>query len=180
MLARPLLEESPFALTVEPYWILVSIVQFALLYWLLRRFLWGPVTTALQQRADRIREGLDAAEAAKREREQMKQEVERLLGEARQEAQAIAERTTKAAEAAAAGIQAQAKTDADRIRERARTDAEQLHRQALAQLRGEVASIAVLAASRILGREVDERAHRELIERSLDEAGGEFAEGRLH
>jgi len=158
-------------LTVEPYWVLVAIVQFGLLFWLLQRFLWGPVTKALDARAQRIREGLDNAEAAKRERLQMQAEVERLLNEARREASGIAERTTQAAEAAAAEIRAQAKVEGDRLRERAKTDAEQLHQQALSQLRGEVASMAVLAASRILGKEVDAKTHQALIERSLDEAG---------
>ena len=158
-------------LTVEPYWVLVAIVQFGLLFYLLQRFLWGPVTKALDARAQRIREGLDNAEAAKRERTQMQAEVERLLNEARREAGAIAERTTQAAEAAAAQIRTQAKADGDRLRERAKTDAEQLHQQALSQLRAEVASMAVLAASRILGREVDAKTHQALIERSLDEAG---------
>jgi F-type H+-transporting ATPase subunit b len=161
-------------LTVEPYWVLVAIVQFGLLYYLLQRLLWGPITKVLQARADRIRDGLEMADAAKREREQMQVEVERLLNEARREASALAERTTKAAEAAAAEIRVQAKTEGDRLRERARTDAEQLHQQALAQLRGEVASMAVLAASRILGKEVDANTHRALIERSLDEAGSEL------
>jgi F-type H+-transporting ATPase subunit b len=158
-------------LTVEPYWVLVAIVQFGLLFWLLQRFLWGPVTKALDARAQRIREGLDNAEAAKRERTQMQAEVERLLNEARREASAIAERTTQAAEAAAAEIRTQAKAEGDRLRERAKVDAEQLHQQALSQLRSEVASMAVLAASRILGKEVDAKTHQALIERSLDEAG---------
>jgi F-type H+-transporting ATPase subunit b len=161
-------------LTVQPYWVLVAIVQFLLLFFLLQRFLWGPITKTLQARADRIREGLQMADAARREREQMQVEVERLLHVARLEASALAERTTKAAEAAAAEIRAQAKVDGDRLRERAKVDAEQLHQQALAQLRGEVASMAVLAASRILGKEVDATTHRVLIERSLDEAGREL------
>ena len=158
-------------LTVQPYWVLVAIVQFLVLFFLLQRFLWGPIQKTLQARADRIREGLENAESAKRERAQMQVEVERLLGEARREAAAIAERTTKAAEAAATEIRAQAKVEGDRLRERAKADAEQLHQQALAELRGEVASMAVLAASRILGREVDKNAHKTLIERSLDDAG---------
>ena len=165
-------ETSAFALVVDPWWVLVSIVQFLVLFLLLRRILWGPVTRTLEARADRIREGLEAAEASRRERAEMKQEVEQLLATARREAQEISDRTTKAAEAAAVEIRREASAEGDRIRERARTDAQQLHDQTLAQLRGEVASMAVLAASRILGKEVDERAHRELIERSLDEAGG--------
>ena len=167
-------EENPFALVVDPYWILVSIIQFLILYWLLRRFLWGPVTAALEDRARRIREGLDLAEASKVERERIKQEVEELLMQARREAAAIAERTTKAAEAAAADLRTQAKADADRVREKGREDAQHLHDQALAQLRTEVASMVVLAASRILGKEISAEQHRVLIERSLDEAGAEL------
>lgn len=180
MLTRPFAAEggtNAFALVVDPWWILVSIVQFVVLFLLLRKILWGPVTRTLQSRADRIREGLEAADAAKREREQMTLEVERLLGEARREAKAIAERTTKAAEDAAAEIRGAAKVEADKIRDRGRADAQHLHDQALAQLRGEVAGMAVLAASRILGKEVDAASHKALIERSLDEAGTEL--GRL-
>jgi F-type H+-transporting ATPase subunit b len=170
----PLVEEGTGALTVHPYWVLVSIVQFLLLFWLARVFLWGPIQTTLAQRSQRIREGLDAAEAAKREREQMRVEVEKLLTDARREASELAERTTKAAEAAAAEIRAQARTEADRIRDKGRGDARQLHDQALAQLRGELASMVVLAAGRILGREIGPDQHRALIERSLDEAGSEI------
>ena len=161
-------------LTVQPYWVLVAIVQFLILFFLLQRFLWGPIQRTLQARAERIREGLAAAEAAKRDRTQMKAEIEKLLTEARREAATIAERATKAAELAAADIRAEAKTEADRLRERAEVEADQLHQQAFAQLRSEVASMAVLAASKILGREVDANTHRSLIERSLDEAGSEL------
>jgi F-type H+-transporting ATPase subunit b len=161
-------------LTVQPYWVLVAIVQFLILFFLLQRFLWGPIQKTLQARAERIREGLEAAEAAKRDRTQMKAEIEKLLTEARREAAAIAERATKAAELAAADIRAQAKTEADRLRERAKVEADQLHQQALAQLRSEVASMAVLAAGKILGKEVDANTHKLLIERSLDEAGSEL------
>ena len=166
--------ESAFALIVRPFWILVSITNFVVLLYLLRRFLWGPVLATLQTRADKIREGLDAAEAAKRDRAEMTLEVERLLADARREAAALAERSTQAADAAAAQIRAEAKAEADRIRERGRADAAQLHDQALAQLRVEVAGMVVAAASRILGTEIDPAKHRALIERSLDEAGAEL------
>jgi F-type H+-transporting ATPase subunit b len=172
--AGPLAQEAPFSLTVDPYWILVSLVQFLILYWLLRRFLWGPVTRTLESRAARIREGLDLAEQAKQDRERLKQEVEALLAQARSEAAAIADRTAQAAEAAAADVRAQARSEADRIREKGKTDAQTLHDQALAQLRGELATMVVLAASRLLGREIDPAKHRELIEESLNEAGKEL------
>ena len=170
-------EEGGGALTVHPYWVVVSIIQFLLLFYLLRRFLWGPVLRTLQDRAARIREGLAAAEAAQAERERMQEEVARLLAEARREAGALADRIANAAEAAAADIRAKASAEAERIRQRARADAQQLHDQALAQLRSEVAGMVVLAASRVLGREVSADEHRGLIERSLDEAGAQLSGG---
>jgi F-type H+-transporting ATPase subunit b len=175
-LGLPLQEEAaePFALVVDPWWVIVSIAQFLLLLYLLRRFLWGPILTTLQQRADKIREGLEAAEAAKQERERMHQEVAQLIADARREAGEIAERMTRAAEAAASEIQNEARTEGERIRARAQADAERLHRQALTELRGEVAVLAVYAASRVLEREVDPETHRALVQRSLDEAGGEL------
>ena len=169
-----ILAEETSGLSVQPYWVLVAIVQFLLLFFLLQKFLWGPIQKTLQARADRIREGLETAEAAKRERTQMQAEVERLLADARREAAALSERAAQAAEAAATEIRVQAKQESDRIRERAKADAAQLHQQALSQLRAEVASMAVLAAGRILGKEVDAKAHQALIERSLDEAGTEL------
>jgi len=174
----PLGAEDTGALVVHPFWVFVSIANFLVLLYVLRRVLWSPVMTTLEERARRVREGIELAAAAKRERAEMQAEVERLLTEARREAAAIAERATRAADAAAAGIRAQAKVDGDRLRERAKADAEQLHQQALARLRSEVAAMAVLAAGKILGKEVDANAHKVLIERSLDEAGSEL--GKLN
>jgi len=167
-------EGGSSALIVHPFWVLVSIVNFLVLLYVLQRFMWGPITRTLDARAARIREGLEAAEAAKREREEMRAEVERMLNEARQEARAMSERAAQAAEAAAAQIRGDARAEADRTRERGRADAQQLHDQALAQLRGEVASMVVLAAGRILGKEIGPDQHRALIERSMDEAATEL------
>jgi F-type H+-transporting ATPase subunit b len=170
-------ETTPTGLVVHPFWVVVSIVNFLVILYLLRRYLWGPILTVLAERAQKIREGLEMAEATRAEREQLKAEIERQLNEARRDAQEIAERMTKAAEAAAADLRNQAKAEADTIRERGRADAKQLHDQALAQLRAEVAGMVVLAASRVLGREVDADQHRELIERSLEEAGATLTDG---
>jgi F-type H+-transporting ATPase subunit b len=138
---------SSTALVVHPFWVLVSIVNFLVLLYVLRAFMWGPITRTLDARATKIREGLQMAEDAKAERLRMQAEVERVLTEARLEATALAEKTMASAEAAAAELRTQARAEADRIREKGRTDAQALHDQALAQLRGEVANMVVLAAS---------------------------------
>lgn len=175
MFFGPLGEEAaPTALIVHPFWVLVSIANFLFLLWILRTYAWGRITRMLDTRAEKIREGLQMAEAAKEERVRLQAEVEKTLNEARREAATIAERMQQAAEAAATQIRTEARAEADRIREKGRTDAEQLHDQALAQLRGELASMVVFAASRILGREISPDQHRALIEQSLNEAGSEL------
>ena len=175
MYFAPLVAEGESgALIVHPFWVLVSIVNFLVLLYVLRSFAWDPITRRLDARAAKIREGLQMAEDAKAERQRMQTEVERLLSDARREAVANAERITAAAESAGGEIREQARAEADRIREKGRTDAQQLHDQALAQLRSEVAGMVVLAASRLLGREIDPAEHRELIERSLADAGKEL------
>lgn len=167
-------ETSPTALLVHPFWVLVSIVNFLVLLYVLRAVMWGPIMRTLDTRAAKIREGLQMAEDAKAERLRMQAEVERLLTQARLEATALAEKAMASAESAAAELRAQARAEADRIREKGRTDAQALHDQVLAQLRGEVAGMVVLAASRILGREINPEQHRALIEQSLNEAGAEL------
>ena len=182
MLFGPALAEgtSAFELLVRPFWVLVSIASFLILLYILRRTLWGPVTRVLAERAEKIREGLATAEAARRERDKIREEAEGILTRARFDAQAIAERATKTAEQAAADIVAEAKAESHRLVERARADAEQARRQALAELRSQVADLAVLAASRIIQKEIDPESHRQLVERTLDEAGTEFVEAPGH
>jgi F-type H+-transporting ATPase subunit b len=175
MLLGPAFEEatSAFELLVRPFWVLVSIANFLLLLFVLQRTLWGPVTRVLRERAERIREGLAAAEAARRDQARAREEAEAILSKARYDAQAISERATKTAEEAAAEIVAQAKAESQRLVERARGEAEQAQRQALAELRAQVADLAVLAASRIIDREIDPATHRRLVEKTLDEAARE-------
>src|SRR5881628_3319704 len=112
MLFGPLAEEGA-GLIVRPFWVLVSIANFLVLLYVLQRVLWMPVMRVLAERAQKIREGL-------------------------------------AAEQAAAQIVAQAKAESARLVEKAKADAQQAQRQALAELRAQVADLAVLAASRIL------------------------------
>lgn len=172
------LAEEPAGLFVRPFWVVVSIANFLVLLYVLQRVLWKPVTRVLAERAEKIREGLAAAEAAHRERERMQQEREALLLSTRQEALAMSERVAKAAELAATDIVAKAKADAARLVAKATADAERTQRRMLAELRREVADLAVLAAGRILEKEIDAQAHRRLVERTLEEAGSEFAGSR--
>ena len=193
MLLGPGVEEGGGALTVHPYWVLVSIVQFLLLFYLLRRFLWGPILRTLHDRAERIREGLAALPPH---------------GICVAESTGFGEGTwfnvmfMEAWTALKAGKWHEWQKDVfqrERVQpfkqvfrelylvseaERAEHDTSSRYAgqqvnptQANAQLRAEAAEMVVLAASRVLGREVSGDQHRALIERSLDEAAAQLAEG---
>jgi F-type H+-transporting ATPase subunit b len=151
----------------KDFWIHTA--NFIVLIVLLTYFLYRPITRMLDERSQRIQESLAAAERAQadvaradREREELLASTRREIGELMAQAQSTAER-----------IQAEARTsaqqEAQRIVETARQEAEAERAQAMAELRREVASLAVLAAERIIKRDLDEQAHRQLVDEFLDE-----------
>ncbi len=144
-------------------------VNFLVLIALLTYFLYRPIGTMLAERTRRIEESLAAAERAQadvaradREREELLATTRREIGEMMAQAQTVAER-----------IQSEARTtaqqEAQRIVETARQEAEAERAQAMAELRREVASLAVMAAERIIKRDLDVQAHRQLVDEFLDE-----------
>jgi F-type H+-transporting ATPase subunit b len=144
-------------------------INFLVLIFLLSRFLYRPITTMLEERTRRIEESLAAAERAQadvaradREREELLASTRREIGEMMAQAQAASER-----------VQSEARTtaqqEAQRIVETARQEAEAERAQAMAELRREVASLAVMAAERVISRSLDDQAHRQLVEDFLSE-----------
>jgi len=99
--------------------LIFQIVNFLLLLYLANRFAFKPILRILDERAARIRKGLEDAEAAARDRELALAEREAALSEARQEAQALLARANKIAEDSRAETLAAAKADAEKLIERA-------------------------------------------------------------
>ncbi len=140
-------------------------IVFAILVWFSMRFIWPPLTKALDERAQKIADGLAAADKAKAElatankrvEEQLVQsrnETARLLAEAGRRAQAIVDEAQRRAEERGAKIVAAAKAEA-----------EQQSIQAREALREQVAGLAVKGAEQILKREVNAAVHAELLAR---------------
>ena len=143
--------------------------NFLVLIGLLTYFLYRPITAMLEERTRRIEESLAAAERAQadvaradREREELLASTRREIGEMMAQAQSAAER-----------IQSEARTnaqqEAQRIVETARQEAEAERTQAMAELRREVAGLAVMAAERVISRSLDDQAHRQLVDEFLNE-----------
>jgi F-type H+-transporting ATPase subunit b len=150
--------------------IIAQTVNFLILFFLLRAFLFKPILKMLDDRRERIAEGLNAAETARAEAAQAQVKTEELMADARRQSQeAVAN-----AQNIAARIQAEAREQAGKDREltieRARAEIQQERDRAIAELRGEFASITVKAAERVIGESLDGDAHRRIIDETLAES----------
>ena len=137
--------------------------------WFCMKFIWPPVLKALDERRERIAEGLAASDMAEKELEAAKITVDEQIREARDKAGEIVDQ----AQQRHTQIVDQAKDDAVTERNKqvaaAEADITQSANQAREELRSSVASLAVLGASQILEREVDAETHRELLDKLIAE-----------
>jgi len=144
--------------------IFFQMLVFFVLGWFTMKFVWPPLTKAMDERRQKIADGLAAAEKGKADLAQAKARVSLIEASAKTETHA---RINEAEKQAAALIE-QARRDAEgeraRIVEQARQEAEQAVAHARAALRDEVAVLAVKGAEQILKREVDARVHAELLD----------------
>ena len=140
-------------------------IPFLFLAWFTARFIWPPITEALDERAQKVADGLAAADRAKQELSSANQRVEQQLAATREEStKRIAD-----AERMAAGLVEEAKRraneEAAKILAAAKADAEQQLVAARESLRDQVAVLAVKGAEQILRREVNSEVHAELLTR---------------
>jgi F-type H+-transporting ATPase subunit b len=152
------------ALGINLGYLFVQILNFAILFVVLRAWVYKPIVGLLENRRKTIAQGLEDARIADQARANAEQEAEEILTKAQQEAaERVREATTRADEAARE-IRAEAENEAAEIRSSASAEAEQAKTQALGELRGQVAALAISAAQRIIGEALDERKQHALIE----------------
>ena len=142
------------------FWLFIA---FALLVVLLGKFAWGPITAALAERESTIEESMTRAERALAEAKQLQADNEAARRDAERQAQTILREAKEQADAQRAADIDKTKAEVERLQEAARADIEREKQQALSELRSEVASLAVGAAEKILGREVDASAQSALV-----------------
>lgn len=144
-----------------------QIVNFLLLLYLLNRFLFPRVREMLADRSDRIREGIENAEQARRDREQAEAERAATLQDARREANEILARAQRLAQESRAADIAATRQELERIRDRASADLEAEKQRAIAELRAEVADLALAAAGKVVGETMTTDRERRLVEEFL-------------
>jgi F-type H+-transporting ATPase subunit b len=154
-------------LAINFFWILVASANF-IVFALILYFAFGKqVSGMLAARRDRIEQGLRDAEQAKRDRESAEQERLAALAEARREANDILGRAQKVAQETRDADIAATRDELTRMRERATEEITAEKQRALAELRGEVADLALQAASRVVRETMTDQRQRRLVEEFL-------------
>lgn len=127
------------------------------------KFVWPPLVSALEERKKTIADGLAAAEKGKHDGELAKQRVLDTLKDAKAQAQDIINLAEKRASEIVEESKDTAKVEGERILAAANAELEQEVNRAREQLRGQVVSLAVTGASKVLKREIDEKANEDLL-----------------
>ncbi len=155
--------------------LVAQVINFFIVLVVLRLFLYRPVLNMLDRRAQRVREGLEAADQSKLRADQAEQEVAQQLEEARRQGQALIAQAQEAASRMQEEARGQARRDGEVLLERARNEIQLERDQAIAELRREFAEITVSAAEKVIGQSLDRQAHQRLIDEVLAEST--FREG---
>ncbi|HRD83699.1 MAG TPA: F0F1 ATP synthase subunit B [Rubrivivax sp.] len=145
--------------------LIVQMIVFAILVWFTMRFVWPPITTALDERAKKIADGLSAADKAKSDLAAANQRVEQQLSAARDDAAKRLADAERLGQQLVEEAKARAAEEAAKIVAAARAEAEQEAVKAREALREQVAGLAVKGAEQILRREVNAGVHAELLNR---------------
>ncbi|MDD3363949.1 MAG: F0F1 ATP synthase subunit B [Syntrophomonas sp.] len=148
-----------------------SAVNFFVLLAMLYKFAYNPINEMLAQRTTTIESSIKHAEELKVEVDQMRKEAQANLIESRKEAQEIVGRATKSAEDAKNDIVAKAKEEVDTMKVRAKAEIEAATEQAKVELRDTAATLAMMAAEKVLGRAITEADHQKMVKEFVNEAG---------
>jgi F-type H+-transporting ATPase subunit b len=168
--ANPLIEVS----TGLMIWTLVC---FAITFFVLKRYAFGPVQNLIDDRRKRIREALDEADNARAEARRLLEEHRQLMSQARGQAEEILSEARRVSDAQGARMREELEADRQRRIEETRKQIEAETVRALEQIRGEVAELTVIATEKVTGKVLDESDQRRLIDEAIGELDFSVLEG---
>jgi F-type H+-transporting ATPase subunit b len=156
---------------VNLFQVVIAAANFVVFLVLLYVFALKPVAAMLEDRRSRIEQGLKDAEQARADRENAEAERVATLAEARKEANDILSRAQKVAQESRESDIAATKQELERLRERAAEEIDAEKQRAIAELRGEVADLALAAAGRVVGESMNNERQRRLVGEFLAATG---------
>ena len=150
------------------FWSIVeTVANIIILFILLRIFLFKPINKIKNERTRTIQDNLDSAEKARTEAEELKEQYESTIGDAKEEAKNILMKAHEDAESERAAIIKKSHDEADEIVSAAGKAAENERRLVLQQAQSQIADLAIEAASKIVGANVDDEKNRRLVDEFL-------------
>jgi F-type H+-transporting ATPase subunit b len=160
--ANPLVE-------IIPGLMIWTIIAFAITFFVLRRYAFGPIQKLVDERRDRIRQSVEEADRAREEARTLLEEHRKLIGQAKSEAEGILGEARKIADSQRERMRVEIEEDRQRRLEETTRQIEQATQQALGEIRREVASLSVIAAEKITRKSLTDADQRRLIDEALAE-----------
>ncbi len=145
-------------------YLLVQIFNFGIMFVVLKEWAYKPILSMLEERRATIAQGLEDARVAAEARANAEQEAQKILADAQAKAAETVRAASERADEAAKEIKAAAEAEAAKIIERAHVEAEQEKERVLAELRPQVAALAISAAQKLVGEALDEKRQRALLD----------------
>ena len=137
--------------------------SFALFVIICMKYVWPRLSSVLQERQDKIAEGLKAAEAGEKSLAESAVQAEQQLAQAKAEGAQIIEQAERRGQQIVEDAKQQAVVEADRVKASAHAEIEQEIRRVREQLRRDVSKLALAGAERILEKSIDEKVHQEML-----------------
>src|SRR3989442_12806478 len=152
---------------VVPGLMIWTLVTFALTFFVLRKYAFGPIQKVIDDRRERIRQSIEEADRAREEARHLLEEHRKLVGKAKAEAEEILAEARRIAEAQRERVREETEADRQRRLEETKRQIEAETQRALDQIRAEVAELTLIATTKVTGKVLDDADHRRLIEESV-------------
>jgi F-type H+-transporting ATPase subunit b len=139
-------------------------IAFLLFIGFCMKYVWPPIMQALEERKKKIADGLAAAERGRHEQELAEKRAQQVIHEAKEQASEIVSQAQKRGNEIVDESKDNARVEGERILNSAKAEIDQEANRARDELKSQVGGIALAGASKILGREIDEKAHTDLLD----------------
>jgi F-type H+-transporting ATPase subunit b len=150
--------------------LIAQVVSFVLLFILLRQFAYKPILRMLDERSRRIRESIEQTETIKEQAARAEQESKQRIEAGIREGQELIAKAARAGEEVRQQAQQKAQDEATALVARAREEIQRERDEAIGSVRKEFADLTIMAAEKVIDRSLDRNAHRDVIDKVLDEA----------
>ncbi len=150
--------------------LLAQLINVAILFGLLYLVAYRPIMRMLDERSRRVRESMEQTEYIKQQAERAEEEATKRIEAAGKEGEEVVARAMRTGEEVKREAQQQSKSEAEVLIARARAEIQHERDEAIGELRKEFADLTIMAAGKVIDRTLDKKAHRQIIDRVLEEA----------